>query len=252
MAANTSPQGHGHGFHHSSPDGTSYPTPVSTYSSISQPPPTWGYDNPGTPVNTRSPPSSYHPNGMARSIRPINRSESSSSLISSDFNPPDNSGWGHSYQQSSPELSQYRSWNSPQGYDASGAPYSPHAQHAGPSSDGRNRSWSSQSAGEAATNPRAASPASQYATSYQPATPAVSSHYPADAYSRSDPPRSQPSVSYDPRGVYTRTLVGPLCANACRLQDEHKRKGIFFLFQDLSVRTEGTALNMMSSTSVKS
>lgn len=38
---------------------------------------------------------------------------------------------------------------------------------------------------------------------------------------------------------YTRTLVGPLSANACRLLDEHRKEGIFFLFQDLSVRTEG-------------
>lgn len=42
-----------------------------------------------------------------------------------------------------------------------------------------------------------------------------------------------------PRLAYTRTLVGPLSANACRLQDEHRKPGIFFLFQDLSVRTEG-------------
>jgi len=34
--------------------------------------------------------------------------------------------------------------------------------------------------------------------------------------------------------------VGPLSANACRLDDEHRKPGIFFLFQDLSVRTEGT------------
>jgi hypothetical protein len=43
-----------------------------------------------------------------------------------------------------------------------------------------------------------------------------------------------------PGHVYTRTLVGPLSANACRLLDEHRGPGVFFLFQDLSVRTEGT------------
>lgn len=43
-----------------------------------------------------------------------------------------------------------------------------------------------------------------------------------------------------PKHTYTRTLVGPLSANACRLLDEHRKAGIFFLFQDLSVRTEGT------------
>ncbi|KAG8936735.1 hypothetical protein FRC02_012017 [Tulasnella sp. 418] len=38
---------------------------------------------------------------------------------------------------------------------------------------------------------------------------------------------------------YTRTLVGPLSAGAARLLDEHGAPGIFFTFQDLSVRTEG-------------
>ncbi|KAJ1308898.1 hypothetical protein OPQ81_004585 [Rhizoctonia solani] len=41
-------------------------------------------------------------------------------------------------------------------------------------------------------------------------------------------------------GQYTRTLVGPLSANASRLVDADNQPGIFFLFQDLSVRTEGT------------
>ncbi|KAH8118738.1 velvet factor-domain-containing protein [Phellopilus nigrolimitatus] len=43
-----------------------------------------------------------------------------------------------------------------------------------------------------------------------------------------------------PRHTYTRTLVGPLSANAARLNDEHRKPGVFFLFQDLSIRTEGT------------
>lgn len=41
-------------------------------------------------------------------------------------------------------------------------------------------------------------------------------------------------------GNYTRTLVGPLTANAAKLYDDQKQFGIFFTFQDLSVRTEGT------------
>lgn len=40
-------------------------------------------------------------------------------------------------------------------------------------------------------------------------------------------------------GNYTRTLVGPLTANAAKLYDDKKEFGIFFTFQDLSVRTEG-------------
>ncbi|KAI0032953.1 velvet factor-domain-containing protein [Vararia minispora EC-137] len=42
-----------------------------------------------------------------------------------------------------------------------------------------------------------------------------------------------------PGHAYTRTLVGPLAANACKLFDQHRNPGVFFLFQDLSVRTEG-------------
>jgi hypothetical protein len=73
-------------------------------------------------------------------------------------------------------------------------------------------------------------------------------------------PQQPPQTSYQPGGYvhvtpstqvpspstsssrqsYTRTLVGPLSSNACRLLDEHRKPGIFFLFQDLSVRTEGT------------
>jgi hypothetical protein len=48
--------------------------------------------------------------------------------------------------------------------------------------------------------------------------------------------------------AHTRTLVGPLSANACRLMDEHHKPGIFFLFQDLSVRTEGLSFSNISGT----
>lgn len=55
------------------------------------------------------------------------------------------------------------------------------------------------------------------------------------------PSSPAPSIPINlPRHTYTRTLVGPLSANACRLNDEHRKPGIFFLFQDLSIRTEGT------------
>lgn len=37
-----------------------------------------------------------------------------------------------------------------------------------------------------------------------------------------------------------RTLIGPLAASAQTINDENDEPGIFFLFQDLSVRTEGT------------
>jgi hypothetical protein len=51
------------------------------------------------------------------------------------------------------------------------------------------------------------------------------------------------TVSALPRHAHTRTLVGPLSANACRLMDENNKPGIFFLFQDLSIRTEGASFS---------
>lgn len=65
---------------------------------------------------------------------------------------------------------------------------------------------------------------------YYPSTP-VTPTQTSPSSSQQSPNKSQ---------TYTRTLVGPLSANACRLMDEHRKLGIFFLFQDLSVRTEGT------------
>jgi hypothetical protein len=65
-------------------------------------------------------------------------------------------------------------------------------------------------------------------------TPYYQSNY-AQSSSSSPPATNHPL----PRHSYTRTLVGPLSSNACRLLDEHRKSGIFFLFQDLSVRTEG-------------
>ncbi|KAJ7572560.1 velvet factor [Mycena floridula] len=79
-------------------------------------------------------------------------------------------------------------------------------------------------------SPRAASEASfAQPTSFpQPATTFYQSDYTAT---------SMPQMAR--AHTYTRTLVGPLSANATRLMDEHRKPGIFFLFQDLSVRTEG-------------
>lgn len=67
------------------------------------------------------------------------------------------------------------------------------------------------------------------------------SHYHHQAGYPVPPPDDTPNSTIPPlpRHTYTRTLVGPLSANACRLLDEHRKPGIFFLFQDLSIRTEG-------------
>jgi len=43
-----------------------------------------------------------------------------------------------------------------------------------------------------------------------------------------------------PGGMFTRNLIGSLAASAFRLTDPDDRIGIWFVLQDLSVRTEGT------------
>jgi hypothetical protein len=40
-------------------------------------------------------------------------------------------------------------------------------------------------------------------------------------------------------GMYTRNLIGSLSASAFRLTDPNDKNGIWFVLQDLSVRTEG-------------
>lgn len=74
---------------------------------------------------------------------------------------------------------------------------------------------------------------------YDPRT----SSYPTPSQPAATPQVMQVPSSNRPKedkSDYTRTLVGPLTANAARLLDDKKQPGIFFTFQDLSVRTEGT------------
>ncbi|CAF3575064.1 hypothetical protein SNK03_001559 [Fusarium graminearum] len=47
-------------------------------------------------------------------------------------------------------------------------------------------------------------------------------------------------VGTQPQGMFTRNLIGSLAASAFRLNDTDKKAGIWFVLQDLSVRTEGT------------
>lgn len=48
------------------------------------------------------------------------------------------------------------------------------------------------------------------------------------------------TLSHQPQGMFTRNLIGSLSASAFRLQDPQDKIGIWFVLQDLSVRTEGT------------
>lgn len=49
----------------------------------------------------------------------------------------------------------------------------------------------------------------------------------------------QPISSTQPSGMFTRNLIGSLAASAFRLTDPDDKIGIWFVLQDLSVRTEG-------------
>jgi hypothetical protein len=42
-----------------------------------------------------------------------------------------------------------------------------------------------------------------------------------------------------PQGMFTRNLIGSLAASAFRLVDTEDKDGIWFVLQELSVRTEG-------------
>jgi len=47
-------------------------------------------------------------------------------------------------------------------------------------------------------------------------------------------------------GMFTRNLIGSLAVNAFRLEDQNSKLGLWFVLQDLSVRTEGTFRLKMS------
>ena len=78
-------------------------------------------------------------------------------------------------------------------------------------------------------NPYSANPQSSY---YQP-QPYYGGHMPPMS------PAPQP-VTVGPGGMFTRNLIGSLSASAFRLTDPDNKIGVWFILQDLSVRTEGT------------
>jgi hypothetical protein len=51
---------------------------------------------------------------------------------------------------------------------------------------------------------------------------------------------SRMNNSQTPQGMFTRNLIGSLAASAFRLIDPNDKIGIWFVLQDLSVRTEGS------------
>ncbi len=47
------------------------------------------------------------------------------------------------------------------------------------------------------------------------------------------------ATPHQPTGMFTRNLIGALSASAFRLHDQNKKFGIWFILQDLSIRTDG-------------
>jgi len=117
----------------------------------------------------------------------------------------------------------------------------------------QNNAWPQQDVSQQTRYPQdafpPAAPSSQFdhsmyaSASYSQNPPPPQASYYSSTYSQTvqdtPPPPAASTIPPLPRHTYTRTLVGPLSSNACRLLDEHRKPGIFFLFQDLSVRTEG-------------
>ncbi|RKF53210.1 Velvet complex subunit 2 [Erysiphe neolycopersici] len=78
------------------------------------------------------------------------------------------------------------------------------------------------------------SPSNQYADPSQ----GQLSPYPNRSYSSQDSNHRIP-VNNPAQGMFTRNLIGSLAASAFRLTDPEDKIGIWFVLQDLSVRTEG-------------
>lgn len=96
-----------------------------------------------------------------------------------------------------------------------------------------------------------------YASFYSPspyAHPAAAYHYPGSGMPLMPPqPAALPSphtmalpAPSPPSGMFTRNLIGSLTASAFKLTDDRGRLGVWFILQDLSVRTEGTFRLKMS------
>lgn len=207
--------------------------------------PTWGYASHGSPHSQVDRNTTYPP-PILPSIHSFGRSASVSSS-------PAGEPWN-----ADPEPT-YRPWNADSSsFGASEqyghSPGDPALKGAGAGSPDTRDAWDHQGG-------------SRYAHegSYSPA-PSTPQQYDPALYAAAAPPYAQPQQPYfpqpanpsasgtgsypqnaaapmpGPRSAYTRTLVGPLSSNGYRLLDEHRKPGIFFLFQDLSVRTEGACV----------
>ncbi|KIY49492.1 hypothetical protein FISHEDRAFT_72812 [Fistulina hepatica ATCC 64428] len=191
----------------------------------------------GAPTFTAPLPYAYQGSGVSDAsavqprLSPTEADPSQPTRTSSD--PPERTN----SSQWSPESNAGPSWDTPNVYPSP-------TEYATRDSDGRPRQWPSQSplgvsyppaqgGGPAYSPTSAAAPPTPLPAVYPMESPVTVTSQPLMASSR------QLVASLPPRHTYTRTIVGPLSANASRLVDENRNPGIFFLFQDLSIRTEG-------------
>ncbi|KAF6818631.1 developmental regulator VelB [Colletotrichum sojae] len=94
-------------------------------------------------------------------------------------------------------------------------------------------SYSAPAAGYSSSN-SAFAPPTQY---YPPTTVPSQAAQPDMGYSGHR--QSMSMASSQPQGMFTRNLIGSLSSSAFRLNDTNDNVGIWFIMQDLSVRTEG-------------
>ncbi|KAH9482528.1 Velvet complex subunit B [Psilocybe cubensis] len=146
------------------------------------------------------------------------------------------------HSESEPTILPYRPWNPDASYTAPEHHVDPALRTPSSTTETRDQTgWSqSNTYNSSSSNPETEQSVYGHAPYHQGQhTPYA--QYPQPAPGSPVPSHAAAVNSSTPRQpYYTRTLVGPLSANACRLLDEHRKPGIFFLFQDLSVRTEGS------------
>ena len=210
-------------------DGTSHPASTIQYGHAQSPTQstTWGYNN--SPVDRNG----TYPQGIQQTYNQQANPESSG-------NWPQNS---EAYREWNPEANYQHVDNNYANADQSADPSlrTPSATAATPDDRTGKAPWSQSNAYN--TTPNAEG---EQGSGYGQSTFHSQSAYcpfPQGSATSPGPFPATVTVSALPRHSYTRTLVGPLSANACRLMDEHRKPGIFFLFQDLSVRTEGLSFS---------
>ncbi|KAF8639940.1 hypothetical protein AX17_001190 [Amanita inopinata Kibby_2008] len=194
-------------------DGVGYQDTGTYGTSAPETSPSWAYTQ--APMIERGSNSNYSPQALP-SVQSFSRDPGSVSAVGNASSESWNTDGGES------SVLSYRNWD--------GDSYSIHQY---PTSSQQHDEYDAPPSEHSVYAPVTYNPPPSTVTA--PASQAAPPFY-ASAQTQQNPPSSAHTV----RHSYTRTLVGPLSANACRLLDEHRKPGMFFLFQDLSVRTEGT------------